>query len=510
MVRHLVIVLGDQLDGASAAFDGFDADRDAIWMAEVDEESTHVPSSKMRIVMFLAAMRHFGDAQRTAGRTVHYHELDEIDHRSTFASRLTTSVDELKPEKLIVLHPGDYRVRESLTRAADELNIELEIRGDRHFICTLDAFNDWADGRKELRLEYFYREMRKQTGVLMDDGKPVGGAWNFDKQNRESFDADGPGLLSEPMSFKPDPVTRQVIDLVNRKFASHPGSYDAFDYPVTTGQARRALTHFIKNALPHFGDFQDAMWTDQPYLHHSRISAAINLHLLDPREVIEAAENAYHNGRAPINAVEGFIRQILGWREYVRGIYWRFMPEYLERNALQADRDLPAFYWTGETDMKCLAESIGQTLRLGYAHHIQRLMVTGLFAMLFGVDPRKVHEWYLAVYVDAVEWVELPNVTGMSQFADGGVMASKPYAATGKYINRMGNYCKHCRFDPAKATGDDACPFTTLYWDFLQQHRERLSSNSRMALQLKNIDRKSADELRAIREQAESVRRRYQ
>lgn len=294
--------------------------------------------------------------------------------------------------------------------------------------------------------------------------------------------------------------------MVNTRFSDHPGTLDAFDWPVTREQSLAALDDFIANRLPRFGEHQDAMWSGQPWLFHAHVSAALNLKLLDPREVIAAAEQAWRSGRAPLPAVEGFIRQILGWREYVRGLYWRGMPDYLTANALNARQPLPAFYWTGDTAMNCLAESIGQTLRHGYAHHIQRLMVTGLYALLLGVEPQAVHRWYLAVYVDAVEWVELPNTMGMALYADGGVMASKPYVATGKYIDRMSNYCKGCRFDPAKSTGDDACPFTTLYWSFLLRHQQRLAKNTRMALQLKNLARLDADTRAAIETRAESIR----
>lgn len=505
-LRNLILVLGDQLDGGSAAFDGFDADRDAVWMAEVHEEPTHVWSTKPRIAMFFAAMRHFRDAQRAAGRSVLYDELNPRDHASTFASRLEATVRERKPDKLIVLEPGEYRVRAALQRAAEGLGVPLEIRTDRHFLSTVDDFNDWAAGKKQLRLEFFYREMRKRHGVLMDGDQPVGGKWNYDADNRRTFGKAGPGDVPASPGFEPDPVTRGVIELINTAFASHPGSLDHFAWPVTPGEARAALDDFITHRLPRFGDYQDAMWTGEPFLYHARLSAALNLHLLDPREAIDAAERAWRDGHASLNAVEGFVRQLLGWREYVRGVYWRFMPEYLERNALDHQGELPGFYWTGRTDMRCMAEAIGQTLEHGYAHHIQRLMVSGLYAMLRGVHPVEVHKWYLAVYVDAVEWVELPNTTGMSQFADGGVMASKPYAASGKYIKRMSNYCRHCRYDPDKAVGEDACPFTTLYWDFLQRHRERLADNPRMRMQLRNLDRKSSDELASVRRRAESLR----
>ena len=505
-VRNLILVLGDQLDGASAAFDGFDAGRDAIWMAEVREEPTHVWSTKPRIAMFFAAMRHFRDAQRRLGRTVGYHELNPNDRASTLASRLQADARQQRPDKLLVLEPGEHRVRRSLQETADALGVQLEIRTDRRFFSTPDEFNAWADGRKQLRQEFFYREMRRRHHVLMDGDQPVGGEWNYDAENRRTFGKQGPADPPQAPSFPPDSTTREVIDLVNTAFASHPGSLDRFDWPLTPEQARRALDDFIAHRLPAFGRYQDAMWTGEPFLYHAKLSAAFNLHLLDPRAAVDAAEHAYRQGHAPLNAAEGFIRQLLGWREYVRGVYWRFMPEYLDRNFLDHHAPLPDFFWTARTDMRCLAESIGQTLEHGYAHHIQRLMVLGLYAMLRGVDPAEVHKWFLAVYVDAVEWAELPNVAGMSQFADGGVMASKPYAASGKYINRMSNYCRNCPYNPEKAVGDDACPFTTLYWDFLQRHKQRLADNPRMRMQLRNLDRKPTEELRAVRRQADQHR----
>jgi deoxyribodipyrimidine photolyase-related protein len=313
-------------------------------------------------------------------------------------------------------------------------------------------------------------------------------------------------VVPAPAAFPPDATTREVLALVERRFAGHPGRLDAFDWPVTPAEARRALADFIDRRLADFGRHQDAMWEREPWLYHSRLSAALNLKLLDPREVVAAAEAAYRAGRAPLASAEGFIRQILGWREFVRGVYWLRMPDYAAVNALGATGPLPAFFWTGDTEMACLRDAIGQTLELGYAHHIQRLMVTGLYTLMLGVEPRRVHEWYLAVYVDAVEWVELPNVIGMSQHADGGYLASKPYVATGKYIQRMSNHCAGCRFDPAKASGADACPFTTLYWDFLERHEARLAANPRMALQVKNLARLSADARAAIRERAASIR----
>lgn len=497
-VRQLVVVLGDQLDPASSAFDGFDSQRDRVFMAEVSAESEHVWSHKARIALFLAAMRHFRDELRARGDRVEYVELAE----STLGAELAKAVETLRPERVVVVEPGEWRVREELRCAVPR----LEIRPDRHFLCSLEEFRAWAGRRRQLRMEFFYREMRKKSGVLMEDGRPAGGTWNFDDQNRGSFRSTGPGFIRPPLSFPPDSLSREVLDLVARRFASHPGSLDRFDWPVTRAEARLALQDFLEHRLCSFGLYQDAMWAGEPVLFHSRLSAAMNLKLLDPRDVLRGAEDAWKTGAAPIGSVEGFVRQVLGWREYVRGVYWLRMPEYLSENALGADRPLPPFYWTGETEMACLADVLRQTLDLGYAHHIQRLMVTGLCALLLGVRPEEVHRWYLAVYVDAVEWVELPNVIGMSQHADGGFMASKPYVATGKYVQRMGNHCRSCRFDPAKATGEEACPFTTLYWDFLARHRAFLAKNARMLLQLKNLDRLSAETLREIRLRAMSLR----
>ena len=322
----------------------------------------------------------------------------------------------------------------------------------------------------------------------------------------ESFGHKGPGLVPPPTRFPPDEITQQVIALVNVRFASHPGTLDDFAWPVTRAQAQTALAEFVTHRLPDFGRYQDAMWEGQAWLYHSHLSAAMNLKLLDPREVIAATLDAFAAGRVPLAATEGFVRQILGWREYVRGIYFTQMPGYLHKNELAAHEPLPAFYWTGDTDMACLRDVIRQTLRLGYAHHIQRLMVTGLYALLLGVTPQQVHEWYLSVYVDAIEWVELPNTLGMSQFADGGLLGSKPYAASGKYIQRMSNHCQGCRFDPAVSVGPSACPFTTLYWDFLLRHESRLSKNPRMVMQVKNLSRLSAEQKADISAQAARLR----
>lgn len=517
-IRNLVLVLGDQLNAESSAFDGFDPAQDAVWMAEVAEESTHVWTHKARIALFLSAMRHFREAMVARVWTVHYRRLDDLGNAGSLAAELRSALKTLRPATLVITEPGEWRVEADLKEVAKDSGIPLEVRVDRHFLSTREEFAAHARGRKQLRMEFFYREMRRKSGVLMQGDEPVGEAWNFDAENRGSFDQAGPGQVQAPVSFPPDPITREVLALVEQRFPKHPGSVSQFDWPVTPAEAQSALQDFIQHRLPQFGLYQDAMWTEtdtllqgtspraQAYLYHSRLSAALNLKLLDPREVISMAEAEFRAGRVPLASAEGFIRQILGWREYVRGVYWHFMPGYLELNTLGASAPLPSFYWTGKTEMRCLREVIGQTLEFGYAHHIQRLMVTGLFALLLGVRPQEVHAWYLAMYVDAVEWVELPNTLGMSQFGDGGIMASKPYVATGKYIQRMSNYCEGCRFDPDQKTGIKACPFTTLYWNFLMRHEPMLQKNQRMSMQLKNLARLSAQERNEITEQAERIR----
>ena len=501
-LRNLILVLGDQLDAASSAFVGFDPKLDAIWMAEVEEESTHVISSKQRITLFLSAMRHFAQFLQTKKWPVLYTALDSQSKAGSLSSELEKTILLKKPQHLIMVMPGESRVLTSLQSVAAKHQLNLEIRDDSHFLCTPEEFNKHIAGRKQIRLEFFYREMRQKTGVLMDGKNPMGDKWNFDTENRGSFGKQGPTNLPQPSQFVPDSITHDVMQLVNQKFAHHPGSISTFSWPVTREHALVALDEFILHRLPFFGQYQDALWEGEVWLYHSHLSCALNTKLLHPKEVIDKAQDAYLQGHAPIEAVEGFIRQILGWREYVRGIYWTYMPEYIDRNAMHASAKLPAFYWTGKTDMACLRDAIGLTLQHGYAHHIQRLMVTGLYALLLGVTPKEVHAWYLGVYVDAVEWVEVPNTIGMSQYADGGLMASKPYIASGKYIDRMSNHCKGCKFNPAESTGDNACPFTTLYWDYLNKHSDTLAKNPRMLMQLKNLHRLTAEKKEEITLQA--------
>lgn len=501
-LRQLVLVLGDQLDPDSAAFDGFDAAEDAVLLMEVGEEASYIRQHKARLAYFFACMRHFRDAQRAAGRAVHYVELDDPANTGSFAGEVRRWADALRPERIVVLQPGDWRVRETLAG----LGRPILFREDRHFLCPTEAFETFLNTHQGVVQETFYRFMRQRLGVLMEpDGGPTGGAWNFDRDNRRSFDRETPPI-PRPPRFAPDATTQAVITMVERTFPDSPGRIGAFGLPVTPEQARAALDDFVENRLGRFGTYQDAMLGGEWLLYHSHLSGPMNLHLLQPRQVVDAVIR--NPADAPLNAVEGYVRQVIGWREFVRGIYWRFMPDYADRNALGAELPVPHFYWTGETDMRCLAEAIGHTIEHAYAHHIERLMVLGLFCLLLGVRPYEVHRWHVAMFWDAVDWVSLPNTLGMSQHGDGGVIGTKPYAASGSYINRMSDHCRHCRYDPRQATGERACPFTTLYWDFLARHRTRFGKSRRMRMQYVNLDRKDRHERELIGRQADGIRAR--
>lgn len=503
-IRHLVIVLGDQLALDSSALTDFDPSQDVVWMAEAMEESTHVPSAKQRTVLFLSAMRHFAQALRDKHWRVDYTELDQPGHTGTLHGELARAIATWQPTHVVMSAPGDWRVLQAIQATVKSHQRALTLRDDTSFFTTVRDFSAHIQGRKQWRMEYWYREQRQRFGILMDGKNPVGGQWNFDAENRESFGKKGPQHLPAPKRFAPDALTQGVMALVHKVLPQQPGELTEFAWPVTREDALQAMQDFMAHRLPLFGQYEGAMWAGEPWLYHSMLSMCLNLKLLSAQEVVHAAQEAWQTGHAPLPAVEGFIRQILGWREYVRGIYWTQMPAYADLNALHADEALPTFFWTGETDMACLKDALQQTLRHGYAHHIQRLMVLGLYGLLRGVQPQHMHTWFLSVFVDAVEWVELPNTLGMSQFGDGGVMASKPYVASGKYIQRMSNHCQGCRYDPVQSTGPTACPYTTLYWDFLGRHQTLLEKNPRMGMQLKNLARLSDAQRQQIQEAAKA------
>ncbi|MEZ0288036.1 MAG: cryptochrome/photolyase family protein [Methylophilus sp.] len=494
-MRNLIVILGDQLALDNPALEAFDPSQDHIVMAEVMQESTHVWSHKQRITLFLSAMRHFADTLQARHFPLTYFKLDAHAHPD-LAAVWQAMLQLHQPDCLRVCEPGDWRVLQALKTTAKKNHVVLEVLQDTHYMCSIPQFQRWAERQENtsLRMENFYRGMRKKYKVLMADDAPAGGDWNYDKENRQHLGKDGPQNLKPPPRFTPDALTQSVMALVNNRFAENPGGLDDFPWAVTRAQAIELLSHFVAEKLPQFGTYQDAMWQDSPYLWHSLLASALNLKLLNPREVIDAAEQAYQQGKAPLASVEGFIRQILGWREFVRGVYWLEMPALKSANYFKHQRDLPAWFWTGQTQMQCVSQCIGQTLETGYAHHIQRLMVIGLFSTLAGLSPQQVADWFLAVYVDAVEWVELPNVAGMALYANGGRFTSKPYVASGAYIQRMSNYCAHCRYDPKLKTGEAACPFTTLYWAFLIKHETLLTSNQRTRLMAQHVGKMTASE----------------
>lgn len=517
-IRQVVLVLGDQLSLDSPALRDLDPLCDRVLMIEAPGEATWVWSHKARIALFISAMRHFRDGLREAGFGVDYIALSDSDE-PTLAGRLAQQLKRLRPATLKLLEPGEWRLQQDITAAAQDAGVALRLLDDAHFICSRADFARWAGKyRGGLRMEYFYREMRRQHRVLIDaeatkPDQPEGGQWNYDVDNRKGYPKAGPGLIPLPEAFAPDALTRAVFAEVERRFPDHPGSLAHFAWPVTRAEALAALRTFIDHRLVGFGDHQDAMWSATPFGWHSLLASSLNLHLLDPREVIAAAEQAYREGRAPLAGVEGFIRQILGWREFIRGVYWLDMPGMAEANHFNHQRPLPRWFWTGETKMACARDAIEQTLQHGYAHHIQRLMVTGLFGLIAEIDPKQVAAWYLAVYVDAVEWAELPNVAGMALYADGGRFTSKPYVASGAYIQRMSNHCDRCTYAPDaksaqgtdKKAGKPLCPYTVLYWNFLDRHEAALAANPRTALMARNVSRMTAAQRERIRADATRV-----
>ncbi|MGB0261491.1 MAG: cryptochrome/photolyase family protein [Henriciella sp.] len=502
-MASLIFVLGDQLSHNLSSLAAADKAVDRILMCEVADETTYVRHHKKKIAFIFSAMRHFAETLRADGWHVDYVKLGDAGNTGSFTGEVRRAVQRIKPAELIVTEPGEWRLRQILAEWEETMALPVTILADTRYLCSHAEFASWAEGRKQYRMEYFYRDMRRKTGLLMAGSEPIGGKWNFDSENRKPPPS---GLtLPQPLRFAPDMISRDVLALVADKFEDHFGDLEPFWYATTAEQAEQAFEHFVVSALPRFGDFQDAMLEGEKFLYHAVISTYLNAGLLDPLKLCQRVDFAYQAGHVPINAAEGFIRQIIGWREFVRGIYWQKMPDYAGLNFFENTRDLPDFYWTGDTEMACMRAAISQTREEAYAHHIQRLMVTGNFALLAGIDPHQVHEWYLSVYADAYEWVELPNTLGMSQFADGGVLGSKPYAASGNYINKMSNHCKTCRYDVKQKTGEKACPFNPLYWDFLVRNAEKLRGNPRMAQMYRTWDRMALDRQAEYRHSAAEI-----
>ncbi|MEC8546560.1 MAG: cryptochrome/photolyase family protein [Pseudomonadota bacterium] len=501
-MSEAVLILGNQLNLSLSSLQaaGHDAE---IFMAEVADEAGYVGHHQQKIVLVFSAMRHFAEKLKAQGRKVHYLAYGQQVGVTGLDDVLSHIADTKAPHEIFVAEPGEYRLDKVLRRWAAPSGTSLVITPDTGFIATHETFAKWADGRKQLRMEYFYRDLRRQTGILMQDGEPIGGQWNYDADNRKKLPANH--IVPKRPRREPDAITKAVIDLVTARFSNHFGELENFAWPVTREEAEADFEYFLDNCLPMFGDYQDAMKSGETFVYHSLVGASINLGLLDPLEVCRAAEARLHAHQAPINAVEGFIRQILGWREFIRGVYWMKMPDYAETNYFEAERALPDFYYTGETQMACLRAAIEATREHAYAHHIQRLMITGNFALLAGIAPEAVNKWYLEVYADAYEWVQLPNTHGMALFADGGVVGSKPYAASGAYVNRMSDYCRSCAYKVKEPTGDTACPFNYLYWDFITRHRDKLGSNPRMGMVYRTYDKMNDDRRTAIADSAAKV-----
>ena len=474
-----------------------------VLMAEVSSELTYVRHHKQKIVHTLASMRQYAEALEEDGVSVRYVTLGDAGAADDLPGEVLRALRAQPFERVVMTRSGEHRLERAFDALEAEAPVPVERREDDRFLCSRQRFFAWSRGRKELRMEDFYREMRKETGLLMQGAKPAGGRWNFDKDNRKRL----PAKLEAPerLLIEPNAAVRELIALVERDYAENFGDTAEFAYATTAEDAERLAAHFFRKALPLFGDFQDFMRAGDPWLWHARISAALNIGFLDPLDLCRRAEAEWKADRAPLNAVEGFIRQILGWREFVRGVYQLRGEDYGKINALEADRDLPWFYWSGETDMACVKDVVAMTRAHAYAHHIQRLMVTGNLAMLLAVHPDLVDEWYMVVYADAYEWVEQPNTRGMATFADGGIVASKPYAASGAYINRMSDYCSGCAYEVKERTTEKACPFNALYWDFMMRNEKRLRDNPRIGYAYATLEKLGADERGAIRKRAHQL-----
>lgn len=498
--NQVILLLGDQLTPTLGCFEHIDKQNDIILMMEVDEEATYVQHHAFKIILIFSAMRHFAKALLEAGYRVHYLHIDDPNNLQSFDKNIQQFLKENTAQRLILTEPGEYRIQEKFAEWTSKLDIPVEIEVDNRFYCTRQAFADWAKNKKQLRMEFFYREMRKKTGILMHGDNPIGGQWNYDADNRNP--ANSKLKFPTPPTFKHNKITKDVIELVKKRYKKHLGNPDEFNFAVTHNDALKALQHFTAHALKHFGTYQDAMWQGEYTLFHSQLSMYMNIGLLTPHDIIDAVLKAYKSQKIELHNVEGYIRQILGWREYMRGLYWLKMPQYKDQNYFKHDTPLPNFYWTGKTDMACMRHAITQTIETATSHHIQRLMVTGNYALLIGVVPDEICEWYLAVYADAFEWVELPNTLGMSQFADGGVIASKPYISSGNYINKMSNFCKGCAYNVKEKLTEDACPFNFLYWDFLIRHEKQLKPNPRLKFAYNHVSKMSNADKQVIRKRA--------
>ncbi|UOD49625.1 cryptochrome/photolyase family protein [Orrella daihaiensis] len=495
----LRLILGDQLNSQHSWFTQHDPQVHYILM-EVRQETDYVLHHAQKVLGIFAAMRMFAENLKQAGHHVHYLAIDAANNTQDIPKNLDLISRQIGASRIQYQAPDEWRLDKQLQDWGKQADVTVEMVDTEHFLTERHTARAIFKGRKRWLMEQFYRTLRQQYGVLMHDSQPIGDKWNFDADNRKAWKGKPPSPADSRPRHNHSALWQTIVAAGIKTFGNPQA--DAFSWPLTRDEALTQLTYFVDYVLPNFGDYQDAMHTNEPYLFHSLLSFALNTKMISPKEVVDAAQQAYLSGNAPLAAVEGFIRQILGWREYVRGVYWSQMPGYTEQNELGHNNPLPDWFWTGRTQMQCLSESIGQSLEYAYAHHIQRLMVVGNFALLAGIDPQALHRWYLGIYIDAFEWVEAPNTLGMSQFADGGLLATKPYVSSAAYIGRMSNYCKGCRYDPKKRTGENACPFNALYWNFYERHAPSFEKNPRIGMAYRQLAKMTPDERAAIYEQA--------
>ncbi|MEM7656954.1 MAG: cryptochrome/photolyase family protein [Bacteroidota bacterium] len=502
--KTLRLILGDQLNHAHSWFQQTD-DSVVYVLMEMRQETDYVRHHIQKVLGFFAAMRAFAEQLGAEGHRVHYLEIGDQQNRQHLGENLQWLAKHYQAEQIGYQLPDEYRLDEQLNEMSEFLGLPVEAVDTEHFLADRMAVQQQFEGKKTYLMESFYRKMRQRFQILLDgQGKPEGGKWNYDQDNRKAWR----GKPAVPADERAPIDLSGLLEEIQAAGIETFGQVDAerFIWPTTREAGLQDLDVFVQDRLANFGDFQDALTTKEPFLFHSRLSFAINAKLLHPMEVIEAVVEAWkaEPERISLSATEGFVRQILGWREYMRGVYWAHMPEYAQENFFEHERPLPEWYWTGETNMRCLSHAIGQSLEHAYAHHIQRLMITGNFALLAGIHPDAVDAWYLGIYIDAIEWVEMPNTRGMSQFADGGLLATKPYISSANYVHKMGDYCKSCHYDRKAKTGDKACPFNSLYWQFLMRHEEKLSNNPRMGMMYRLLEKKSEEDREALRSQAES------
>ena len=501
----LKLILGDQLNFQHSWFKEVDSSEVFVLM-EMRQETDYALHHIQKVVAFFGAMRNFSEVLKQAGHQVHYLALDDKANRQQLEAKLNFRIEKFNADGVAYMEPDEYRLDQQLKEYVLGLNIPSEVVGTEHFMTSRSELTEFFEGKKQLILEFFYRRMRKKFDLLMQLDQPEGGQWNFDKNNRKKWK--GTPTIPEPFYPKANDL-EALKEMIENAGIKTIGSFDKnqFLYPLSRTQALEQFDYFCRYLLVHFGDYQDALHTDEVNLFHSRISFALNANIIHPLEVVQTVITYYreHSDDIELSQVEGFVRQIIGWREYMRGIYWKEMPAYASMNALENTNPLPEFYWTGKTKMNCLHQSITNSLDNAYAHHIQRLMITGNFALLAQIHPDKVDEWYLGIYADAIQWVQITNTRGMSQWADGGIVATKPYVSAAAYIHKMSNYCDSCQYDKKKRVGEDACPFNSLYWNFLDDKKQFFAKNNRMAMMLRLLEKIPAEDLVQIKLRAAQI-----